>query len=230
MRTCATTTRSAQPSGTPVVSNVPSATLTRLSATVLANCARMPSTGSTARSSASASFQSGCASSARVKMPVPEPTLGAAARLCDQQTRARPGSNADVLEDVQRCGAPCSSPDVGEGFWAVRWASPGGTRPRVSLRDRRRQDLGLASRTHLSYNSFVPAPNPALAIWCTLAAILIDPGNRAFLREGSAQVVCDRSREANGRGASGISARRASRVINGRRGRAVVWCDQSGMS
>ena len=66
---------SAQPSSTFVVSNVPSMHVTRSSTVVLLNCARMPSLGSIARNCATASFQSGCASSARVKMPVPAPIL-----------------------------------------------------------------------------------------------------------------------------------------------------------
>ena len=89
VRTCATTTKSAHPSSTPVLSNVPSATVTRGSVIVFENCSRMPSLGSTARSSLIADDQSGCVSSARVKMPVPEPSsimsacsAGMAERMC----------------------------------------------------------------------------------------------------------------------------------------------------
>ena len=69
------TTRSAHPSAAPVLSNVPSTTVTRLSGTVFENCSRMPALGSTARSSLTLPAQSGCASRARVKMPVPDPIL-----------------------------------------------------------------------------------------------------------------------------------------------------------
>ena len=59
----------------PVVSNVPSRTDTRGSVTALLNTLRMPALGSTARSSFMADDQSGFASNARVKMPVPDPIL-----------------------------------------------------------------------------------------------------------------------------------------------------------
>lgn len=61
----------------PVVSNVPSRTDTRGSVTALLNTLRMPALGSTARSSFMADDQSGLASNARVKMPVPAPILNA---------------------------------------------------------------------------------------------------------------------------------------------------------
>ena len=73
--TCAMTMRSAQPSSMPVASKVPSRTDTRGSLTDLENTLRMPSLGSTARSSLIDVAQSGCASNARVKMPVPARSL-----------------------------------------------------------------------------------------------------------------------------------------------------------
>ena len=66
---------SAHPSSMAVVSNVPPRTDTRGSETVFEKTSRMPSLGSTARSSFMESVQSGCASSARVKIPVPAPSL-----------------------------------------------------------------------------------------------------------------------------------------------------------
>ena len=71
----AATMRSAQPSGAPVRSNVPSTRVTRVSETVSAKTARMPSLGSTQRISEMDDAHSGWLSRLRVKMPVPEPSL-----------------------------------------------------------------------------------------------------------------------------------------------------------
>ena len=66
---------SADASGTPVRSNAPSRTLTRSSEIVLENCARIPELGSTAMRDPMDDDQAGCARSARVKIPVPDPIL-----------------------------------------------------------------------------------------------------------------------------------------------------------
>ena len=71
----AMTMTSAQPSGMPVLSNVPSERVTRGSDTVCAKTARMPSFGSLQRISATADDQAGCSSRERVNLPVPQPSL-----------------------------------------------------------------------------------------------------------------------------------------------------------
>jgi len=74
-RTCATATRSALASGAPVSSKVPSRVVTLGSEMDCEKRARIPAEGSTAVRVSIEELQAGCARSARVNMPVPDPIL-----------------------------------------------------------------------------------------------------------------------------------------------------------
>jgi hypothetical protein len=92
-------TTSAEPSGTPSRSNAPSVVLTPAAETFLLNSLRMPSLGSTATSVSTLLLNSEEASKARVKIPVPEPTLQRILS-CDKEQREACGRRA--LDDIVR--------------------------------------------------------------------------------------------------------------------------------
>ena len=143
---------SAQPSDNGVFSKVPSYNVTRLSSTVLANTSRIPALGSTALIWLISKAQSGWASNARVKIPVPAPILEAsqpisssASYLCPRTQQHSKETGAPLDSDVRTTKRPVGMTDV-----------PFSSRVNSS-------DMSFCcneEEAYLSYKSLVPCPNP----------------------------------------------------------------------